>query len=130
MATLTALGGDPTACGYTLEQVERCLADLPERGPWQEPVALRHLAFLLHQRGRLSAARVESHAAEPCEEVMKLRFDAARSAADDVPEFLRRPLYAILLEHAAGAVQRAGEEWIGFDPLSAPRPSPAEGRRR
>ena len=119
MAALAAFGGDPAVCGYTAEQVERCLRELPEHGTWQEPAALQHLAFLLHEKGLLPAARVGSFAAEPHPEMMKLRFDNDASALDDMPEDLRRPLFRLLLEHAEGAVQLVNDEWIDFDPCSA-----------
>lgn len=117
MATLAAFGGDPAACGYTPEQVERCLRDLPHQGTWQEPAALEHLGFLLHERGLLPAAEVGSREARQRSEVMKLRFDGDRSGLDDLPADLRRPLFTLLLELAEGAVKLADDQWIDFDLL-------------
>ena len=52
--------------------------------------------------------------------MLRLRFDRERSPLDGIPLELRRPLYAILLQHADGAVRREGREWKSFDPLTAP----------
>ena len=125
MAMLSAFDGDPAACGYAPEQLARCLDELPVHGTWQEPVALRHLAFLLHEKGLLRAAMVGSCAAERCPEVMKLRFDGEHAALDDLPAALRRPLYRLLLEEAAGAVRLSGDEWVDFDLLQAAAQSDA-----
>lgn len=117
MATLAAFGGDPAACGYTPGQVESCLRNLPREGTWQEPEALEHLGFLLHERGLLPAAEVGSREARQRSEVMKLRFDGDASALDDLPADLRRPLFTLLLELAEGAVKLADGHWIDFDLL-------------
>ncbi|HEX4965990.1 MAG TPA: hypothetical protein VF173_34590 [Thermoanaerobaculia bacterium] len=118
MAVLTAFGGDPAACGYSPGQVERCLRELPQQGTWQEPYALEHLAFLLHEKGVLPAAMVGSYRAARHSEMMKLRFDGDASDLGDVPEDLRYPLFRLLLEHAEGAVTAVNDEWIDFDPCS------------
>jgi hypothetical protein len=120
MASLVACGGDPLACGYSREQVARCLAELPARGTWQEPAAVEHLGYLLAARGLLPAATVGGFAARPRPEVMQLRFDGERSDLDDLPADLRRPLLTLLLAQADGAVRLAGDRWVAFDPLREP----------
>jgi hypothetical protein len=117
MASLAAFGGDPAACGYTPAQVEHCLRELPRHGTWQEPAALEHLGFLLHEKGLLPEARVGSFAAARRSEVMKLRFDGDASARDDVPADLRRPLFTLLSEIAEGAVELVDGAWRDFDLL-------------
>lgn len=117
VAMLTALGGDPTNCGYSPEQIERCLKNLTQRGAMQEGPALEHLAFLLSERGVLEGEDIAGVAPRERPDVMKLRFDPERSPMDDVPTDLRAPLYRTVLEHARGAVQRTGRSWIDFDPL-------------
>ena len=127
---LTSLGADATACGYSREQIDRCLANLLKSGAMLEDVALEHMAHLLSLRGLLPsgsiAGRIKPHGRS---EVTKLRFHSVRSPVDDIPLDLREPLYRILLQHAAGAVQRSGRIWIKCDPLddsALKRPYPFE----
>jgi creatinine amidohydrolase/Fe(II)-dependent formamide hydrolase-like protein/7-cyano-7-deazaguanine synthase in queuosine biosynthesis len=128
-AMLTALGADPTACGYTPAQIERCLAALPTSAISQELRAQEHLASLLVQKGLLPGGALGPVAARERAEVMKLRFDPERSPMEDIPVDLREPLYRIALEHVGGAVKREGRVWIDLDPLRDPgliRPYPFE----
>jgi len=115
MASLAAFGGDPAACGYTPAQVERCLRELPRHATWQEPAALEHLGFLLHEKGLLPEAKVGAFPAAERREVMKLRFDGDASARDDLPEDLRRPLFRLLAEIAEGAVELVDGAWRDVD---------------
>jgi hypothetical protein len=117
MATLRAFGEDATVCGYSAQQIERCLRDLPEKGTWQEPAALQHLAFLLSEQGHLGEARVGGQPAVRRPEMMKLRFDDEAASVSDLPADLRRPLLSLLLEEAEGAVWRGDDEWSEIDPL-------------
>lgn len=117
---LAALGGDPTACGYSDEQIRDCLDRLPQRGALQETPAQEHLAYLLVERNLVDRDRFTAMRPRKHEEIMKLRFDPERSPMDDIPVDLRRPLYRILLEHADGAVNRSGGAWVEFDPLAVP----------
>ncbi len=115
---LVALGADPGACGYTPEQIEQCLAALPERGVHQERPAARHLAHLLREQGRIPAdGGGKTFVAEPHPEVLSLRFHREQSPYDTIPDDLRPGLYRIFLEHADGAVERRGRLWVPCDPL-------------
>jgi creatinine amidohydrolase/Fe(II)-dependent formamide hydrolase-like protein len=119
VAMLTALGGDPTRCGYTPPQIERCLANIAKRGAAQEGAAIQQLAYLLKEHGALPGGSIASLEAKRRPEIMQVRFDPQHSQMDDIPTDLRRPLYRLLLEHAAGAVQRVGRAWVAFDPLTS-----------
>jgi creatinine amidohydrolase/Fe(II)-dependent formamide hydrolase-like protein len=126
---LTALGADPTHCGYTHAQIENCLKGLAEKRVHQEAKGSRHLAYLLKQKGILPENSKAARQARENTEIMKLRFDPERSPIEGIPVDLRIPLFKIYLKHAEGAVQRIGRSWAEFDPLSDPsitRPYPFE----
>jgi hypothetical protein len=44
-------------------------------------------------------------------EITKLRFDNERSKLEDMPLYIRKPLFDILLQYADGAVQRVNYRW-------------------
>lgn len=116
VAMLRALDLDPARCSYTPDQIERCLAQLGNKGVHQEIPAIQHLAWLLRGRllrgdGSIGGAAPRAHP-----EVMKLRFDPVRSPPETVPVNLRGPLLDILLSHADGAVKKNGRVWIDFEP--------------
>jgi len=115
---LTALGADPTRCGYSHEQIERCLRAVVERGVHQETVGAEQLAYLLRQRGAVPADAPAAFGSQERPEVMSLRFDPVRAPIDTVPSDLRPGLHRILLQHAAGAVTRKGRSWRPFNAMS------------
>lgn len=118
MAVLTAFGEDPAVCGYTPQQIEHCLRELPTRSTWQEEPALEHLAFLLSEQGLLPQEQVGGHGAVQRPEVMKLRFDGEAAGLGDLPSALRRRLFPLLLEEAEGAVWWDDNAWHDFDLLA------------
>ncbi|GAB4371717.1 MAG: hypothetical protein Kow0062_07520 [Acidobacteriota bacterium] len=115
---LLALGADPQRCGYTSEQIERCVEALRKHGVHQERAGAEQLAFLLQGRGLLPDGRLGPVRALEHPEVMKLRFDRVRSPVRDIPIELREPLLRILLRHAAGALRRDRSRWVEWDPLA------------
>ncbi len=117
---LTALGADPGRCGYTEEQIERCLEAIAVKGVHQEPAGAEHLSFMLDEKGLLPEADSAPARPVPHPEIMKLRFDPRRSPIDGVPKQMRKALFNILLEHADGAVRREGRRWADYDPLTDP----------
>jgi creatinine amidohydrolase/Fe(II)-dependent formamide hydrolase-like protein len=117
---LLAIGADVTKCGYTAEQIERCLKDLPKKGIRQQTEAAEHIAFLLKEKGLISEPSIGSAPATRRQEIMKLRFDREKSPIEGIPVDLREPLYRICLEHADGAVKRRGKTWLEFDLLNDP----------
>jgi len=126
---LLASGHDPSACGYTPEQVAECRRLLAEKGVHQDRPDAEHLAHLLHERGVIPSPRLGEVEARERPEVESLRFHPERSPIDEVPRSLRRGLYALLLEEARGAVKREGRKWLAFDPLTdeaIDRPHPFE----
>ena len=121
---LTAIGGDPTRCGYGADQIEACLEAAVERGLHQEAAGEKQLLWMLARQKRLPpelAARVpEATGAGPNPEVLALRFDDRRSPIQAIPAPMRRPLYGILLGHVDGAVRRSGRAWEPFDLINDP----------
>ncbi len=58
VAMLSAMGADPSRCGYTPEQVDRCLLQVVEKGIHQEAEGIRHLAYLLYEKGLLTKSKM------------------------------------------------------------------------
>jgi creatinine amidohydrolase/Fe(II)-dependent formamide hydrolase-like protein len=126
---LLALGADPALCGYTPEQVNRCLKDLEKKGVHQETEGAEHLAYVLRQKGLIEASALGPVTARERPETMKMRFDREKSPIEEIPVDLREPLYRLYVKHATGAVKRSGRRWIEFDPLTdsaLKRPYPFE----
>ena len=124
VAMLTAVGGDPTRCGYTEDQVQPCLDAASAQGLHQEEVAEAQLMWMLAQQGRLSSDQVPTNGKAgpkgPHPETLLLRFDNSHAPVQSLPATLRRPLFGMLLEHADGAVRKSGREWVPFDLINDP----------
>jgi len=116
---LVATDGDPHRCGYTDEQIERCLEAFVRHGAHQEAAGVAQVRHLLAGKGR-GGSSVDTARARAHPEVLQLRFDRERSPMSALPTDLRRPLFRILLEHANGAVRRQGRVWVPYDPLHDP----------
>ncbi|MDX1764812.1 MAG: creatininase family protein, partial [bacterium] len=117
VAIHTVLDADPRVCGYTDEQIARCLKAVAEKGVHQAAADAQHLAFLLREKGLLETPAGKSTRVKPRPEVMQLRFDAKRSPLDGIPVNLRLPLCRIYEEHAQGAVEKDGVAWKKVDPI-------------
>jgi creatinine amidohydrolase/Fe(II)-dependent formamide hydrolase-like protein len=117
---LVALGADTGQCGYTPDQVERCMASLASRGVHQERPGMEHLGYLLDGMGLLAGHRLGKVAPRKRPEVMSLRFHGERSPLNTVPLSIRRPLTEMLLSHSQGAVRPKGRAWEQFDALADP----------
>ena len=126
---LAAIGADPTLCGYSVEQVTRCLKNLPKTGLRQETEGIAHLAFLLTEKGLMPEPFIGAVHARQRPEIMKLRFDPQRSPVEGIPVDLRLPLYRIYLEHTDGVVKRSRRTWLHcdlFNDAAIQRPYPFE----
>jgi creatinine amidohydrolase/Fe(II)-dependent formamide hydrolase-like protein len=126
---VTALGGDPRACGYTDAQIAQALEALAQHGAHQEGEGARQLGWMLQERGELPPDTPFARAAAHEPRVMQLRFDPELAPVDDMPTELRAGILRLLLEHAEGATRRKGDRWVPFDPLRAEvltKPHPLE----
>ncbi|GJM44376.1 MAG: hypothetical protein DHS20C21_12180 [Gemmatimonadota bacterium] len=113
---LRAFGADAGRCGYTPEQIEHCLKELPKRKVKQEAAGVSHLLAILAAQGAIP----EVAGAREHPEIRKVRIDAERSPLDGVPLDIRGPLLEIFLEHSDGAVRREGRRWADVDLRSDP----------
>lgn len=116
---LSAVGGDPTMCGYTEQQVRQCVDRLPHKNLHQELVTSMHTLYLLSQKGLIDT-QCEY---KPFPEVEHLRFDDECSPLDAVPKNIRSAILRIQMEHAAGTLMKSGEDWLPFNPLDGSRHS-------
>ena len=123
VAMLRAIGTDPRDCGYTAEQIRRCLDALPGRSLKQEAVGVSHLLAVLAAKNLIP----EVAAAREHPEIEKIRIDPERSPLDTVPTDIRLPLLEIFGQHANGTVRRQGRLWVDVDVRNDPelhRPYP------
>jgi len=130
---LMAVGADPTACGYTEEQISLCLKNLVKKGIHQETVSIEHLSYLLTEKGLNKNASIGAVREHQRLEIMNLRFDSDKSPVEGIPADIREPLYRICMTHSKGSVKRSGNTWINFDLFSDPalkRPYPFEKPQR
>ncbi|HRX51638.1 MAG TPA: creatininase family protein [Candidatus Krumholzibacteria bacterium] len=114
---LTALGADPSTCGYDPADRERQIAALLREGVHQEDAGAEHMAHLLKGRGLWPA---NAPAPTPHPEVLDLRFDRDHAPLTTLPTDLRGPVLRLLLEHAGGAVFRTQRRWVPRSPFTHP----------
>ena len=122
IAMLSAIGADPTQCGYTPSQIDRFFQMPNLRDFHQEIPAMEHLTSMLTGKGLLGQETATvSDMEHP--EIMKLRFHPKISPITSIPTDLRAPIYNILIRYAAGTVRRAGATWEDFHLFSDPEMS-------
>jgi uncharacterized NAD-dependent epimerase/dehydratase family protein len=112
---LSALGADPTRCGYREEQVVSCLGELPRRGLHQESTISTHVLHLLLKQGLIEG----DDGAAPSPEVESLRFNDEQAPLTALPPELRVPLLKIYLQYARGSLKLTDGRWREFDPMGA-----------
>jgi 7-cyano-7-deazaguanine synthase in queuosine biosynthesis len=116
---MKALDENPEHCGYTEEQISHCLQSLANASIHQIGQDAAHLYYLLMERGLLQKNKMTYKMAKPHYNTVKLRFDDFRSAVNDIPEDLRKPLYSIFLNYAESAVVKRGKDWEPVDILNS-----------
>lgn len=111
IAILTAMDEDPGRCGYTNEQIIKCLASIDRQKINQIGEDSSQLFFLLAKKGFIqkNISTLSGNA-----NTMKLRFDPVASPLMTVPTDIRGKLLSILSEYTEGAVIRSGNEWKEF----------------
>ena len=120
VAMLKAIDADPIKCGYSTEQILTCLKKLPRTRVSQEAAGTRHLFYMLLQKDLIDITGLPAAAVKEHPEILKIRFDSKSSPINSIPIDLRKGLIKIWLQHANGAVQRAGRLWKEFDMLTEP----------
>lgn len=69
------------------------------------------LYYLLLKENLIERNGFTEKAAKEHAEISKLRFDKERSTLEDLPLYIRQPLFDILTGYADGAVQRVNHRW-------------------
>lgn len=118
VSMLTAIGADPTRCGYSPEQISYGLRELAAKGVHQEQEGSEHLMWMLSQKNLIELPDDVKASLKPHPEVLQLRFHPENSPINTIPEDIRRKIFRIFLEHAGGALKSDGKTWAGFDPLN------------
>ena len=108
---MIALDADPRRCGYTEQQIEWGLQQLAIHPIKQIDSDAGHLYHLLLQKGAIPATAHTRKLARPHPEILKIRFDAARSRLADLPNTVREPLFRILESEAEGSVKKEAGAW-------------------
>ncbi len=108
---LTALDENPENCGYTKAQIAQGLLALESHSVKQIGSDAAHLYHLLIEKNRIKPNDHTRRLAKKHEEITRLRFDRERSNLEDLPEYVRKPLFDILYAYADGAVMRRDRRW-------------------
>ena len=133
MALTIANGLDPAVLGYRGRDIRLLARRLPKTSLRQEGAGIRHLHYLL--RRSAPALFRGLGVPRPHPEIEHLRFDRERSPLDAIPENIRDAVLRMMLEHAAGSVERRGRRWVplhvaGMPPAAGGAPAEREGRNR
>ena len=108
---LRSLDENPEHCGYNESQIEKGLQALESRSVKQIGSDAAHLYYLLLKKNLISKNEFTKKVAKEHTEITKLRFDKGRSSLEDMPKYIRKPLFDILNQYADGAVKRLDNRW-------------------
>jgi len=108
---LRSLDENPEHCGYNESQIEKGLQALESRSVKQIGSDAAHLYYLLLKKNLISKNEFTRKVAKEHPEITKLRFDKGRSNLEDMPKYIRKPLFDILNQYADGAVKRLDNRW-------------------
>ncbi len=120
ISMLKALDADYRTCGYSDNQVEKCLKDFASKGIHQEERGFRHLLYILNNKKIIELPAENRKKLKPYPEIMQIRFDREKAPLTGMPAELRHALFRIYSEHAEGAVQRRNRRWLKYAPLNDP----------
>jgi 7-cyano-7-deazaguanine synthase in queuosine biosynthesis len=109
---LKALDENPEGCGYGKVQIEQGLKALESQSVKQIGSDASHLYHLLLEKNLIARNPFSEKVAREHAEITKLRFDNERSRLEDLPGYVRKPLFDILVQYADGAVKRENRQWI------------------
>jgi hypothetical protein len=108
---MKALDAYPERCGYSDVQIAQGLKALETHSVKQIGSDASHLYYLMLGKNLIERNEFTSKVAREHAEITKLRFDNERSKLEDMPLYIRKPLFDILLQYADGAVQRVNYRW-------------------
>ncbi|WP_020529395.1 creatininase family protein [Flexithrix dorotheae] len=117
---LKSLDEDPQRCGYTPEQIEKCLKSLEHNKVKQIGPDAAQLYHLLLEKGLIAQNEHTKKLAKQHEEILNLRFDNERSLISDLPSGIREEMFKIYLEYADGSVVLQNRKWNKIDLLNSP----------
>ncbi len=112
---IKAIDEDPEKCGYTAQQVTRGLLALEKISVKQIGSDASHLYYLMLEKKLIAQNLFTLRVAKEHSEITKLRFDKERSNLEDMPQYIRQPLFDILSKYADGAVKRVNKHWVDFN---------------
>lgn len=112
---LRALDENPERCGYHESQIRNGLHALENRSVKQISSDASHLYYLLLEKKLIERNAFSSQVAKKHAEITKLRFDNERSNLEDMPVYIRKPLFDILYNYADGAVKRMNNRWVDIN---------------
>ena len=107
-----SLDEDPQNCGYSELQIQNGLLALASKSVKQIGSDAAHLYFMMLSKNLIEKNEFTLKSAKEHGEIMKLRFDQEKSTLEDLPLYVRKPLFDILMEYSDGAVQRIDNRWV------------------
>ena len=112
---IKSLDENPEKCGYSVAQIDNGLKALSSKPVKQIGSDAAHLYFMMLEKGLIEKNDFTRKAAKEHPEIMKLRFDLERSNLEDLPGYIRKPLYDILIQYSDGAVRRMNNRWVDIE---------------
>jgi hypothetical protein len=112
---IKSLEEDPEKCGYSDTQIRHGLQALSSKSVKQIGSDASHLYFIMLDKNLIDKNEFTRNAAKKHPEIMKLRFDRERSNLEDIPKYIRKPLFDILGQYSDGAVKRINKQWVDFE---------------
>lgn len=106
-----ALDENPERCGYSEAQISHGLEALQTKSVKQIGSDASQLYYLMLGKNLIEKNEFTIKAAKEHKEITKLRFDKERSNLEDMPKYIRKPLFDILSQYADGAVKRKDNRW-------------------
>ena len=112
---LEALNENPQRCGYSEIQITKGLEALAKKSIKQLDTDASHLYHILLKKNLLEKNEFTKKIAKEHPEIEKIRFDKERSNLEDLPKYIRKPLFSIYQQYANGAVQRQNNKWKAIE---------------
>jgi hypothetical protein len=109
---LMALDEDPKRCGYSDAQIDKSLKALGTKKVKQLGSDAQHLYYLLVSKGLITVGEELKKMVKSNPEIMALRMDNERSMMEDLPVYIRQPLFEIFQAYADGMVKLEARKWI------------------